>query len=184
MRSRWIARGWILLAAGACLGPAGRVGALEAVQTDWCQGDGMAGPVTQWGDRFDACQEVSWRALPGQLGLAGEPLAAPVQHVIATGLPVAFGIHPVDIDQDGDTDVIGGAGEAQVVALWYNDGQSPPGWTQQLVDAAYPGASGVHAADIDQDGDLDIVAAAESPGNKVAWWRNDGGTPIDRKSVV
>jgi hypothetical protein len=178
MHCRSIARGLMLLGVWVCLGLGGGASALEAVQTDWCQGDGEPGPVATWGDRFDTCRDVSWRPLPGQLALASDPLAAPVQHIIATGLPVAFGIHPVDIDQDGDVDVIGGAGLAQVVALWYNDGQSPPGWTQQLVDATYPGATGVHAADIDGDGDLDIVAAAETPGNKVAWWRNDGGTPI------
>jgi hypothetical protein len=178
MHGRLIARSWMLIVAGGWLGFGGAATAWEAVQTDWSRGDGLLGPVTEWTDRFDACQDVSWRALPGQLALAADPLAIPQQNTIATGLPVAFGIYPVDIDQDGDLDVIGGAGEAQVVALWYNDGQSPPGWTQQFVDASYPGASGVHAADIDCDGDLDIVAAAESPGNKVAWWRNDGGVPI------
>ncbi len=176
MRKICSARGLALIGAGAVL--AGGAVALDAVQTDWCEGDGLTGPVTQWTARFDACQDVSWRSLPGGVALASTALAAPVQHTIAAGLPVAFGIHPVDIDGDGDTDVIGAAGEAQVVALWYNDGQSSPGWTQQSVDAAYPGASGVHAADIDGDGDLDIVASAENPGNKVAWWRNDGGTPI------
>ncbi len=171
-------RGFMLLVSGACCGFAGAALALEAAQTDWCQGDGQIGPVTEWTDRFAACQDVSWLALPGQIALAGEPLAVPQKHTIAGELAVAFGVHPVDIDQDGDIDVIGGAGQAQVVALWYNDGQSPPGWTQQLVDAAFPGASGVHTDDIDGDGDLDIVAAAETPGNKVAWWRNDGGLPI------
>jgi len=166
------------LVIGVWLASTGGAVALEAAQTDWCHGDGLIGPVTEWSDRFAACQDVSWRALPGQLALAAEPLAQPQQHTIAAELPVAFGIHPVDIDADGDLDVIGGAGQAQVVALWYNDGQSPPGWTQQFVDATFPGASGVHAADIDGDGDLDIVAAAETPGNKVAWWRNDGDHPI------
>jgi len=170
-----MAGGCVLL---ALMAGAAAAGTHDATQTDWCGGPGEAGPMTTWETGFDACENVSWLALAGQVALGSEPLATPQQHLIASGHPVAFGVHPVDIDRDGDLDVIGGAGEAQKVLLWYNDGQSPPGWIEQVVDAAFPGASGVHAADIDGDQDLDIVAAAESPGHRVAWWRNDGGTPI------
>ncbi len=171
--------GWVgVFTFGIWLGYGVAPRAEEAVQTDWCDGDGVSGPVMSWERVFDADEEVSWCSVPGQVALASAPLSAPVHHALGTGLPVAFGVHPVDIDQDGDLDVIGGAGEAQQVLVWYNEGGSPPGWTQQTVDATFPGASGVHAADIDGDGDLDIVAAAEHPGNKLAWWRNDGGAPI------
>lgn len=152
--------------------------ALDVVQSDWSGGDGEAGPASAWDLTFETCIDISWRSLPGQLALASDPLLSPARHILATGLPVAFGIHPVDIDQDGDMDVIGGAGEAQVIALWLNDGQAPPGWSLQLVDSTFAGAAGVHAADVDGDHDPDILASAETPGNKLAWWRNDGGSPI------
>jgi len=167
----------LLPAWGMALPAGAQIRTEEALQTDWSGGDGVSGPVAFWEASFDSCRDVSWLSLPGRIALASDPLAAPAMHLIASGQEVAFGVHPVDLDLDGDLDVLGGAGVAQKVFAWYNDGQSPPGWTERVVDGFFPGASGVHAADIDQDGDLDVVAAAETPGNRIAWWRNDGGEP-------
>jgi hypothetical protein len=44
--------------------------------------------------------------------------------------------------------------------------------------------SGLFIADIDNDNDLDIIGAAINS-NEVAWWRNDGGNPIQwTKEVI
>jgi len=90
---------------------------------------------------------------------------------------VAFG----DLDGDGDLDVIGcegyGSSEKEVFA-WENP-SSPwtTGWTRYKVgDADANVYAGVRVADLDRDGDLDLVTG--DFGNKVNIWQNDG-TPFD-----
>ncbi len=157
----------------------------EATQTDWSAGAGAPGPVLDWGAGFDGCAGTAWLSIPGQLALAGTPLATAPEHLINDEYYRSFGICAVDIDQDGDTDVLGCAEYSGVVALWLNDGANPPAWTQQVVDGQFPGADAVEAADIDGDGLLDIVASAGEPGYALAWWRNGGGQPIawERRTI-
>ena len=46
--------------------------------------------------------------------------------------------------------------------------------TSHPAAAAFDGAIDVHAADIDGDGDIDVVGAAQLA-NDVAWWENTAG---------
>ena len=46
------------------------------------------------------------------------------------------------------------------------------------IDLNYPGMSRISIFDLDKDGDLDIIGGSEfSTG--IAWWRNDGGNPLN-----
>lgn len=47
-------------------------------------------------------------------------------------------------------------------------------WTRYSVDAAFNGVESVHAADVDEDGDLDILGAANIAG-EISWWENTAG---------
>lgn len=82
-----------------------------------------------------------------------------------------------DLDDDGDLDLLGAAAEANTVAIWYNDGGAPVAWTEQVIDTAYAGARSLVAADLDGDGDLDLLGTALED-DDLDWWRNDGGEPI------
>ena len=46
---------------------------------------------------------------------------------------------------------------------------------KHIIDNNFDRAAGIHANDIDSDGDADIVCAGVNAG--IAWWRNDGGKP-------
>ena len=48
---------------------------------------------------------------------------------------------------------------------------------QDPVDGNFPSAVIAHAADFDDDGDLDVVGSGQDASD-IAWWRNDGGDPI------
>ena len=50
-------------------------------------------------------------------------------------------------------------------------------FTPYTIATGFDSPAGVCAADIDGDGDSDIVAAAANA-DEVSWWRNDGGDPI------
>jgi uncharacterized repeat protein (TIGR01451 family) len=86
----------------------------------------------------------------------------------------ATSVHAADVDGDGDLDVLGAAKEANDVAWWENTAGDGSAWTQHSVTAAFTGTLSVYAADIDGDGDQDVLGAAEEV-NDVAWWENTAG---------
>lgn len=100
------------------------------------------------------------------------------KHVTASSFDGAASVHAADVDDDGDIDILGCAFYGDELVLWLNPGDgSPTGWPATIIDGSFDGAHFVNTADLDDDGDLDIVAVAQLAG-EVAWWRNDGGTPI------
>lgn len=82
-----------------------------------------------------------------------------------------------DLDLDGDIDIIGVSSELNEVSWWRNEGGDPISWTKQIINSNISLAKSVEVADLDQDGDMDVVTASLLD-NSVIWWRNDGGDPI------
>jgi hypothetical protein len=155
---------------------AGSVLADGAAQTDWSGGGGVTGPVANWGSTFESANATSWMSVPGQLALSSAPLPSPIEHRIDAAFDGALCVHTVDIDDDGDQDIVGTAYYADDAVLWRNDGGDPIQWTSQTIDADLGGGCETFAADVDGDGDLDLLGAGFTAG--VVWWRNDGGDPI------
>ncbi len=161
---------------------AGLLFADEAVQTDWSGGGGVSGPVIDWGSAFESASATSWASIPGQLALSSTPLPSAVEHRIASGFDRALCVHTADVDDDGDNDVIGTAYGTDDLVLWYSDGADPIQWTSQTVDGAFGTGCETFAADVDGDGDLDLLGAGFTAG--IVWWRNDGGDPISWHRMV
>lgn len=86
-------------------------------------------------------------------------------------------VHPVDLDQDGNMDVVCAAWTGGVIMAFYGSGGQNPTWTPQTVDGSVTGAHGVRACDIDDDGDLDVLSASMNA-STVYLHRNGGGYPI------
>jgi hypothetical protein len=99
------------------------------------------------------------------------------KHIIRSGYDFAHEVYAYDLDMDGDMDVLGAASYSNLISWWRNDGGNPIAWTEQTIGASADGAKSVRVADLDDDGDNDVVGASIFD-NEVTWWRNDGGDPI------
>lgn len=93
------------------------------------------------------------------------------EHIIGENFDVTMTVRAVDLDQDGDVDVIGGAYVDEGVKWWENDGNQ--NFIEHALSEDYDTVRTVEFADIDGDGDVDVVSAAFHP-DRVTWWENDG----------
>ena len=69
-------------------------------------------------------------------------------------------VYAADVDGDGDTDVLGAATLADDIAWWENTAGDGTAWTEHTVDGDFDSARSVFAADVDGDGDLDVLGAS------------------------
>jgi len=80
-----------------------------------------------------------------------------------------------DVDGDGDLDVLATAQNAGNIKWWENTAGNGSAWTEHTVDGAFVFVKSVFAADLDGDGDLDVLGAAAGNTNDVIWWENTTG---------
>lgn len=94
-------------------------------------------------------------------------------------LDLAFrGAHTVqifDLDQDGDMDILcsgwDNSATLSEIAWWENNGSQV--FTKRVVSSVMDQAPFVEAADMDLDGDYDLIGCDETTG-EVYWWSNGG----------
>jgi hypothetical protein len=78
-------------------------------------------------------------------------------HVISI-LDYNYSVHAVDVDRDGDMDVLSASGYRDKIAWYENDGSE--GFTEHVISTSANGANSVYAADVDADGDMDVLSAS------------------------
>ena len=84
-----------------------------------------------------------------------------------------------DIDNDGDTDLLGAGLQDNQIILYRNNGGDPIGWSKIVIGQGVLGAHSVQGADIDGDSLNDVIGAAYSGTPGIPWWRNEEGDPAD-----
>jgi hypothetical protein len=97
-------------------------------------------------------------------------------HVITASADGSYTVHAADINGDGAPDVLSAAHDIDTISWYENNGSSPPAFTGHVITTTVDGAVAVYAADIDNDGDLDVLSASRND-NTLAWYENDGGSP-------
>jgi len=108
-----------------------------------------------------------------------------IEHMISPDMAKFF-VVASDIDGDGDADAVTG-GLSPDPTIWYEnvagDGTT---WTRHVISAAPITVRAVQVADVDGDGDTDVLAASESSG-EVLWYENrfgDGSAWLRREIGV
>ncbi|MCK4593113.1 VCBS repeat-containing protein, partial [bacterium] len=158
----------------------GAVLALDTGQTDWSGGDGVPGPVTDWGSQFDASTTVDWSSSPGDLTLGYVVQETLVTESVDKPNAVVAGF----IDGDDDVDLVCSSESDRAVVWFDNTDGSGGAWAPNLA-YTMDGVQYLHLADADGDGDNDIFfGTATLYGGGVGWLENDGsGSTWDRHTV-
>lgn len=103
-------------------------------------------------------------------------------HEITDDVQTAFSIHPVDLDGDGDIDVLSASQTDGKIAWYENLGSGSFGSQIVLETTAYSGHS-IYATDLDGDGDADVLLAS-SQLDRIAWYENLGAGSFGPPQVV
>jgi len=112
--------------------------------------------------------EVSWYENTDGAGTFG------AQQIITREANGAYWVIGADLDRDGDLDAVSASFWDDKIAWYENmDGVGTFG-AQRVISTLAGGAIRVFAADLDGDGDLDVLSASSS-NNKIAWYENTDG---------
>jgi surface protein len=93
---------------------------------------------------------------------------------IATSADFPEEVFAADMDGDGDMDIISASFNDNTIAWYENNGASDPSWTAANIATDNGGAKSVFAADIDGDGDMDIISASYND-HTIDWYKNNNG---------
>jgi len=132
-------------------------------------GHGFAFGDVNGDGREDVLTEIGWYERP-----SGSPFAGPWKLHAETALP-----HPScpfvveDLNQDGRLDIIFGRGHDVGLYWWEQEAPRPDGttvWKQHVIDASWSQAHALALADLDGDGEDELVAGK-------CIWAHEGGDP-------
>ncbi len=118
---------------------------------------------------------------PGELAwwenTAGDATTWSAKKSITNTVEQIEAVTSVDLDCDGDLDLVAAVLASNLLSWWENDGSpGDGGWTERSIGSPDEPTS-VAVADFDSDGDPDLVVTA-SASDEVIWWESDG-TPAD-----
>jgi len=118
--------------------------------------------------------KIAWYRNLG--GGFGDP--ATNQNVIATANENTQAMNVADLDNDGDVDVFYASWGTDHTIYWMeNADSSGTSWTSHEISTAVDGCQSLFAADLDNDGDLDLLSASQDD-NKIAWYENVNTMPV------
>jgi hypothetical protein len=103
------------------------------------------------------------------IGINGNANLTFVEHTISTDCKGALYACTIDIDLDGDIDIVTSASESDIISWWENIEYN---FTEHIIDDSFDEVLHIHVVDLDDDGDIDIMGGSQM-GNELAWWEND-----------
>jgi hypothetical protein len=106
------------------------------------------------------------------------------QQIISTKVDGANSVYAADLDGDGNLDILSTSSDhgSNDKIAWYKYVSSQFG-SQQLITTEADWVKSVYAADLDGDGDLDVLSGSEGDDN-IAWYENDGSGQFGQQQVI
>jgi len=95
-------------------------------------------------------------------------------HTITTAADSARSVYAADVDGDGDLDVLSASWADDKISWYENTAGDGSTWTDHTIAMAADEANAVYAADVDGDGDIDVLSASEDD-DKISWYENTAG---------
>lgn len=134
-------------------------------------GDGRMDILTGAGPSGPSSNQLAWHENKG-----GNPPTF-VEHQISLSPVWPHSVKTVDLNNDGELDLVVGFMDGRAAAWYENDGASTPSFVQHMLPTpAGHGVVKVDVGDINSDGAVDIAVALNDTGGGVAWLKSSGGT--------
>ncbi len=103
------------------------------------------------------------------------------ERTVSTGNTTPIQVRAVDLDDDGDMDIVSTWQTGNKI-LWYDNNGSET-FTQRTIDSSATTPWYMVVGDVDDDGDKDVVAAVNSD-NAVVFYENDGSESFTEQTVA
>ena len=106
------------------------------------------------------------------------------ESIITTSADGAYDVHVADMDSDGDMDIVASSIHDDTIRWFENNGNINPTFTAATIATNADSVREITVADMDNDGDLDILSASEND-DTIAWYENNGAAdPTFTKAVI
>jgi len=105
-----------------------------------------------------------------------------ISHIITTDALDAHSVFAIDLDGDGDNDVLSASRGDDKIAWYENDGNAMANFTPHIITDSADGATSVYAIDIDKDGDIDVLSSSYID-EIIACYVNDGNQNFTRRII-
>jgi hypothetical protein len=140
-------------------------GSFDGARTAFAADMDKDGDLDVLGAASGTADDITWWENTNGVGTAW------TEHTVVGNFLGAYSAYAADMDNDGDLDVVGAAYDDDDITWFENTAGDGTAWTEHIVDGEFDGASEVYVADIDDDGDMDVLGAAETAGD-ITWWEN------------
>jgi Secretion system C-terminal sorting domain/FG-GAP-like repeat len=102
------------------------------------------------------------------------------QQIISNEFNLAWGVFPIDLNFDGDLDVLA---RSSSDIVWYNNLDGQGNFTDQILIENIPGLQSMSMFDFDGDGDMDILySITNTP--EIGWMENLGWGNFSSRTIV
>ncbi|MFC2170557.1 T9SS type A sorting domain-containing protein [Calditrichota bacterium] len=99
-------------------------------------------------------------------------LGAFTTHRLTYDDELAHAVTAIDLDEDGDCDLLAAVPNYSDIRWWSNDGEGT--FTRHFISDHFNDAKDLFVIDMDGDDDLDVLGAAAYRADIVVWWENNG----------
>jgi hypothetical protein len=129
--------------------------------------------------------KIAWyENLGGGGSFSSQNVVSGFKEIIDSNVVGAGSVYAADLDGDGDMDVLSASSSDDKIAWYENLDGADTFSDQKVITTNAAGASSVYAADLDGDGDKDVLSASEND-NKIAWYENlDGAGTFSAQKVI